>query len=222
MKILAIETATEACSVALTVGGERFHRHQVAPRRHAELVLPLSTELLDEAAIDWQDLDGVAVSRGPGAFTGVRIGISMAQSIALAADIVTIPISTLGVLAQSVGERAGKNRIVAAIDARMGEVYWGLFQIKQGLLVACGEEAVCKPQDLEVAWEGAMIGVGSGFDTYGSELTDRFGERLIEVEENGLPCATDLLALAEPRLQSGETVLPEDLVPQYVRNKVVN
>ena len=135
MKLLAFETATEACSVALYLDGEVRERFEVAPRRHAELALPMAQALLDEAGIARAQLDAIAVGRGPGAFTGVRLAIALAQGIALALDRPVVPVSTLAVLAAG-APADGPARILAAIDARMGEVYAGAFGRQGAALVA--------------------------------------------------------------------------------------
>ena len=116
MKLLALETSTEACSVAVWIDGEVRERFELAPRRHAELALPWAEQLLAEAGIAKSQLDAIAVGRGPGAFTGVRLAIAIAQGIALALDRPVLPVSTLAALAM----RAQGDRIIAAIDARMG------------------------------------------------------------------------------------------------------
>ena len=121
MKVLAFETSTEACAVALHVDGRTLERFELAPRRHAELALPWADALLAEAGVSRAQLDAVAVGRGPGAFTGVRLGIGLAQGIALALDLPVVPVSTLQVLALRAPAHADK--VLACIDARMGEVY---------------------------------------------------------------------------------------------------
>ena len=122
MKLLALETATEACSVALWVDGAVIERHALAPRRHAELVLPMVDAVLAEGGISRRALDAIAVGRGPGAFTGVRLAIAVAQGLALALDRPVLPVSTLAALAMAAAQDAGAAPILAAIDARMGEV----------------------------------------------------------------------------------------------------
>ncbi|MCY7313674.1 MAG: tRNA (adenosine(37)-N6)-threonylcarbamoyltransferase complex dimerization subunit type 1 TsaB, partial [Pseudoxanthomonas sp.] len=124
MKLLAFETATEACSVALYLDGEVIERHEIAPRLHAEYALPWAEQLLADAGIKRAQLDAIAISRGPGAFTGVRLAIALAQGIALALDRPVLAVSTLQVIAT----QAAGPRILAAIDARMGEVYVGAFR----------------------------------------------------------------------------------------------
>ena len=141
MKLLAFETATEACSVAVYIDGEVRERFELAPRRHAELSLPWAEQLLAEAGIAKSQLDAIAIGRGPGAFTGVRLAIAIAQGIALALDRPIVPVSTLAALAmQSQGER-----ILAAIDARMGEVYSAAFARDGDDLVALSAEIVSAP-----------------------------------------------------------------------------
>src|SRR5690606_39267052 len=143
MKLLAFELATEACSVALWIDGEVRERHEVAPRRHAELALPWAEALLAEAGIARRDLDGLAVGRGPGAFTGVRLGLSIVQGIALGLDLPVVGASTLAVLAAGAAREAGGDaRVLAAIDARMGEVYAGAFEVAAGAVRPLGPETV--------------------------------------------------------------------------------
>ncbi|HSM96415.1 MAG TPA: tRNA (adenosine(37)-N6)-threonylcarbamoyltransferase complex dimerization subunit type 1 TsaB, partial [Rhizomicrobium sp.] len=138
--IIAIETATEACSAALSVDGRIMERSEIAPRRHAELILPMIEALLAEAGIVRTQLHAIAVGRGPGAFTGVRLAISVAQGLVLALDIPIVPVSSLAALAQDAPD-AGAS-ILAVIDARMGEVYTGAFRrCADGLVEAIGEES---------------------------------------------------------------------------------
>ncbi|HZF97834.1 MAG TPA: tRNA (adenosine(37)-N6)-threonylcarbamoyltransferase complex dimerization subunit type 1 TsaB, partial [Pseudoxanthomonas sp.] len=142
MKLLAFETATEACSVALYLDGEVFERFEVAPRRHAEYALHWADALLAQAGIVRAQLDAVAVGRGPGAFTGVRLAIALGQGIALALDRPALPVSTLlAIAAQSPGER-----VIASIDARMGEVYTAPFVRDGGELRPATAETVGAPQ----------------------------------------------------------------------------
>src|SRR5215831_4430849 len=126
-RLLAIETATESCSAALLIGDAVIERCEIAPRRHAELILPMIESLLGEAGVTRRQIDGIAVGRGPGAFTGVRLAISVAQGLALGLDIPVVPVSSLAALAQDAPAKQSGS-ILAVIDARMGEVYSGTFQ----------------------------------------------------------------------------------------------
>src|SRR6476659_5161 len=141
MKLLAFETATEACSVALWIDGDIHERFELAPRRHAELALPWAQALLSECGVARSQLDAIAVGRGPGAFTGVRLAVALAQGIALALDRPVVPVSTLAALAmQAQGER-----ILAAIDARMGEIYVAAFRRDGHSVIPASDEVVIAP-----------------------------------------------------------------------------
>jgi tRNA threonylcarbamoyladenosine biosynthesis protein TsaB len=217
MKLLAIETATEACSVALWIDGGVRERHEIAPRRHAELVLPWADALLAEAGIAKSQLDAIAVGRGPGAFTGVRLAIALAQGIALALGRPVVAVSTLAALAMH-GEG---ERILAAIDARMGEIYLGTFaRDADGLVTAVDAERLARP-DAAVLPEGRdWIGVGSGFAADGGALVKTFGDRLLRHDAVALPHAADVVRLAARAYANGEAVAPELAEPAYLRDKV--
>lgn len=226
MKLLAFETATEACSVALHVDGHVRERFEVAPRRHAELALPWAETLLADAGITRAQLDAIAISRGPGAFTGVRLAIAIAQGIALALDRPIVPVSTLKVVAASLvlpygGESATQPHILAAIDARMGEVYAGAFVRDGADLRALSAETVCPPgnvvlPDGQERWHGA----GTGFAACDGALQLRLQPRLASVDASVLPHASDLAQLAALAYARGETVPPERVEPAYLRDNV--
>lgn len=222
MKLLALETATEACSVALWLDGEVVERFQIAPRRHAELSLPWAGQLLAEAGIARSQLDAIAVGRGPGAFTGVRLAIALAQGIALALDRPLLPVSTLGALAM----RSAGERVLAAIDARMGEVYVAAYQRRAGALEACDEERVLAP--IELALPGTDTcdghhdwhGVGTGFDAVEGALRQHLATRLASIAAQELPHAADVARLGAAAFARGEALAPERVEPAYLRNNV--
>ena len=216
MKLLAIETSTEACSVAVYADGQVFARHELAPRRHTQLVLPWADELLAEAGLAKSQIDGIAVGRGPGAFTGVRLAIALVQGLALALDRPVLPVSTLAVLAM---QGQGEN-ILAAIDARMGEIYLGAFvRDADGLVSAAGPEVLCAPSEAPIP-DAPMQGVGSGFAAGDGALVTRLGEQLPEFDANALPHARDLASLAVRAWQRGEAIAADALEPAYLRDKV--
>lgn len=217
MKLLAIETATEACSVAVHVDGTVIERFEIAPRRHAELTLPWAGELLAQAGIGRSQLDALAISRGPGAFTGVRLGIAIAQGIALAIDRPLLALSTLQVLA--LRAPAGQERVLAAIDARMGEVYSGCFSRVHGQWQAQGSEQVQAPEAVSLDGQG-WFGVGTGFAAAEGLLASRLQPGLTGVDAGALPHAADLASLAVAAWQRGEAIAPERVEPTYLRNNV--
>ncbi|NDK38160.1 tRNA (adenosine(37)-N6)-threonylcarbamoyltransferase complex dimerization subunit type 1 TsaB [Pseudoxanthomonas gei] len=217
MKLLAFETATEACSVALYLDGEVIERHEIAPRLHAEYALPWAEALLAQAGIKRTQLDVIAVSRGPGAFTGVRLAIALAQGIALALDRPVVTVSTL----QAIAVQAQGARILAAIDARMGEVYVGAFERDGDDLVAVSTEIVCAPQAVTLPdSEGGWHGVGTGFAAVEGALAAHLGNQLASIDASALPHAADVARLAVAAYARGEALAPERIEPAYLRNNV--
>ena len=221
MKLLAIDTSTEACSVALSVDGEVRERYEIAPRRHTELVLPWADALLAEAGVAKTQLDAIAVARGPGAFTGVRLAVAIVQGMALALDLPVIPVSTLAALALRAPDANDGARILSAIDARMGEVYLGAFARDEVALIrALGEEWMAVPAAPNVSVEAQWIGVGTGLAAAEGALKQALGESLTHCDETALPHAADVARLAVLAWSRGEAIAPDALEPAYLRNKV--
>ena len=217
MKLLAFETATEACSVALWLDGDVHERFEIAPRRHAELSLPWAEQLLADAGVRKSQLDAIAIGRGPGAFTGVRLAIAIAQGIALALDRPVVPVSTLAALAL----QARGPRVLAAIDARMGEVYTAAFELRDGDAIAVSEERVAAPQavslpDDDEDWQG----VGTGFAALEGVLAMRLRARFTTIDASALPHAADVARLAAHAYARGDALAPERVEPAYLRNNV--
>ena len=223
LKILAIETATEACSVALWIDGAVRERHEIAPRLHAERVLTDTRALLDEAGLDLVELDGIAMGRGPGSFTGVRIAASMVQGLALGADLPVAPVSTLAALAAGALRESGAERVIASLDARMHEVYLARFTTGQtGLPEPASEEIVIPPAEAPLPPTGSWLGVGHGFRAREGAMCDRLAGFLSEVDADALPRARDVARLGVAALERGEGVPAEQALPIYVREKVAN
>lgn len=216
MKLLAFETATEACSVALWIDGEVHERFELAPRRHAELSLPWAGQLLAEAGMAKSQLDAIAVGRGPGAFTGVRLAIAIGQGIALALDRPIVPVSTLAALAL----QASGGRVLASIDARMNEVYVGAFELSGGDAFALGAEAVLAPDAVELPEGPGWHGVGTGFAALDGVLERQLVTRLAGVDAAALPRAGDVARLAARAFDRGEGIAAELVEPAYLRNQV--
>ncbi len=220
MKLLAFETATEACSVALYVDGQVLERFEVAPRRHAELSLPWAEQLLAEAGVARSQLDAIALSRGPGAFTGVRLAIAIAQGIALALDRPLLPVSTLQTLA--LRAPADAPRVLACIDARMGELYAARYlRDADGELQLQERELLVAPDAVQVpADDSSWAGVGTGFAAGEGVLSARLQTRLSSVDAQALPSAADVLKIAVPAMRRGEAIAPELVQPAYLRDNV--
>ncbi|MES2857834.1 MAG: tRNA (adenosine(37)-N6)-threonylcarbamoyltransferase complex dimerization subunit type 1 TsaB [Pseudomonadota bacterium] len=216
MKLLAFETSTEACSVAVWIDGDVRERFELAPRRHAELALPWAEQLLGEAGIAKSQLDAIAVGRGPGAFTGVRLAIAIAQGVALALDRPVLPVSTLAALAM----RAQGQRIIAAIDARMGEVYACAFARSVEGMNAVSEEVVARPDAVVIPEGDDWHGVGTGFGAGEGALQSHLHGRLAAVDAGALPHAADVARLGALAYARGEAIAPERIEPAYLRNNV--
>ena len=217
MKLLALETATEACSVALWLDGEVLERFEIAPRRHAELTLPWAEQLLADAGVAKSQLDAIAIGRGPGAFTGVRLAIAIGQGIALALDRPIVPVSTLAALAL----QAPGPRVLAAIDARMGEVYSASFELRDGGAVPLDAERVAAPDAVQLIAEGeGWHGVGTGFAAQDHALASRLRPHFASIDANALPHAADVARLGVLAFARGEAVAPELAEPAYLRNNV--
>jgi tRNA threonylcarbamoyladenosine biosynthesis protein TsaB len=220
-RLLAIETATSACSAALYVDGDIQERHALAPRQHAALILPMIESLLMAADLKPGQLDAVAFGRGPGSFTGVRIAASVVQGVALGADLPVVAVSTLATLAQGAMRETGAAQVLAALDARMNEVYWATYRAAANRFPELlGEESVCKPEVVDVPAAGNWVGAGSGWENYGSALGARAGERIVRLLPDLEPRALDVASLGADKLSRNETVAPEAAVPVYLRDNV--
>lgn len=218
MNLLALETSTEACSVALLHGDQLIERFAIAPRRHAELSLPWADAVLAEAGLARQAIDAIAVGRGPGAFTGVRLGISLAQGMALALDRPVVAVSTLSALALRAATDDGEH-VLAAIDARMGELYWCAYRMHEGEPRPLIAEQLSKPDDVVIEGEG-WHGVGTGFAAQDDVLAMRLATRFAAVDAVALPHAADVARLAAAAFAHGEAQAPERIEPAYLRNNV--
>ncbi|HVT34337.1 MAG TPA: tRNA (adenosine(37)-N6)-threonylcarbamoyltransferase complex dimerization subunit type 1 TsaB [Nevskiaceae bacterium] len=217
MKLLAIDTATEACSVALHLDGVVSERFVNAGRSHTELLLPMVRGLMADAGIAFGQLDGIACGIGPGSFAGVRIGVGYVKGAALAADLPVVGISSLAMLAQGAIAQ-GHARVLPVIDAKTNEIYAGLYERDaQGLARAVMPDLVCLPAELP-ATEGECHGCGSGWGTYGEILRTR--ARVTASDAAAQPHASAALALALPEFAAGRGIGADELVPAYLRNKV--
>jgi len=220
MKILAIDTATEACSAALEIDGETRERFEIAPRRHTELILPMVESLLDEAGLTMRQLDLIAFGRGPGAFTGVRIASAVTQGLAFTADLPVAPVSTLAALAWACWRERGESELLPSIDARMMEVYWGCYRVGSDGLVSLEDERVCAPEEVPSPPDGHWFGCGTGWFAYGSRLHRHLDRPLTAWVGECLPQARDIAALGAQMYARGQCVAPEFALPVYLRDQV--
>ena len=215
--LLALDTATEACSVALLHEGRCLSRYEVIPRLHAQRLLPMVQEVLAEAGIGLSALDAIAFGRGPGAFTGVRIAAGVMQGLAFALDRPVLPVSSLAMLAQRAHRERGVTQVAAAIDARMDELYWGCYQLEAGEMRLAGIEAVLAPEaaSLPRGATGDWFGAGTGW-----AFSARIGVSVSAQDASLLPHAEDMLTLARFAWQRGEAIEASLAQPVYLRDNV--
>ncbi|MHB1246626.1 MAG: tRNA (adenosine(37)-N6)-threonylcarbamoyltransferase complex dimerization subunit type 1 TsaB [Sulfuriferula sp.] len=216
MRILAFDTSTEYCSVALLQHGALSFREIHAGQTHSQLLLPMCQEVLAEAQISLTQLDGIAFGAGPGSFTGLRIACAVAQGLAFGADVPVLGIGTLLALA----EASGAERVIACLDARMGEVYHAVYQREGSDWISASEPQLCAPQLVPMPEGAGWMGCGSGFKAYAEPLQARYGAALTGVRPELYPHARDIARLAAPRIAAGQGVAAELAVPFYIRDKV--
>jgi tRNA threonylcarbamoyladenosine biosynthesis protein TsaB len=223
MKFLALDTSTEACSVALALDGQILALDEVCPQQHSKRILPMVQQLLADAGISLHQLDGIIFGRGPGSFTGVRIGVSVAQGLALGADLPVFGVSTLAAMAQAAVQQ-NATEVIAAIDARMAEVYIAAFTLDEaGLMQAITPEIAAKPAALpevltSLSFTSRVLGVGTGWQTY-SQALQQLAPALI-ADSILYPSAQFMLPFASRAWQQQLFVSAEQAEPVYVRDEV--
>ncbi len=220
MKLLAVETSTEACSAALHIDGEVQERFEIAPREHTKLILPMIDSLMADAELKPQQLDALAFSRGPGSFTGVRISTGVIQGIAFGADLPVVPVSTLAAIAQNYFKTNQSNCVFTAMDARMGEIFWGVYQKnQQAYAELVGDEAVTLAENI-IFPEKQGMGIGSGWKVYPQQLSECLGKLLLGVDADCLPRASAIADLGVIGFDQNQAVDVEQAMPVYLRDKV--
>jgi tRNA threonylcarbamoyladenosine biosynthesis protein TsaB len=218
MNLLAIESATESVSAALSINGEVMQRYQHAPRQHAELLLPWVQALMAEAGIGFSALDAIAFSRGPGSFTSLRIGIGIVQGLAWASDSPVVPVSSLAATAQT-ALATGVSSALVALDARMNEVFTAAFEDDgSGIMKPVGAEKVCPPQDVQLPAHPETYGIGIGFARY--EELNTLSDGLVAIQTDVWPTASSVIELAQDWLKHNEALSAELAQPVYLRNDV--
>jgi len=218
IKILAIDTSTDACSAALLHGDKLIDRFVVAPQKHTSFILPMVDELLAEAELTLSQLDVVTFGSGPGSFTGARLAASIVQGFAFASSLPVVKISTLRTLAQQAFVEFDAKNVFVVTDARMGEVYWGEYQVDdKGVMCALKPDRLIKPHEIEFIQQNEFVGVGNGFEVYKDLFRDR-----IKVLPIKYPQASQVARLAAYDFARGLMVAPEKALPTYLREKVAS
>lgn len=223
MKLLAVDTTSRGCSAALFVDGQVTERFELAPRGHTRLLMPMVRALLAEAGMAVADLDALGFACGPGSFTGLRIATGVIQGLSWGAGIPVVPVSSLQAMAlQSVEQNEATDgaRVAVAFDARMDEVYWGCFELRDGWPEPLAAERVCAPEKVSLpdaagAWQGA----GDGW-TLQARMPESVVSAMSRIDDDMVPRAAQVARLAARGYQNGLQVAPEQAQPVYVRDEV--
>jgi tRNA threonylcarbamoyladenosine biosynthesis protein TsaB len=218
---LAVDTATEACSVALSVDGAVHERFEPMQREHTQRLLPMIQAILVEGGTSIARLDGIACGIGPGSFAGLRIGLGVVKGLALARDLPVAGVSSLAMLAQRALREPAVAQVAAIIDARMNEVYFGAYRRgADGLAQPLLADRVCSPGEVPALPEGAWLGAGTGWGRHEDVLRAALRADVSRIEPAALPRAAEALVLGVPVLQSGRGQSADALAPAYLRDRV--
>jgi tRNA threonylcarbamoyladenosine biosynthesis protein TsaB len=219
MRVLALDTSTESCSVALLVDGQMRLRVEITERGHADLVLPMVDALLADAGLALEDLDGIAFGRGPGAFTGLRIAAGVVQGLAFGAGLEVAPVSSLAAVAAQVAGAPGEV-VLACNDARMGEVYWGVFRLEaEGIVSALAAESVSPPARVGEGFPAVSHVAGNALLRHPA-LAGRLAAQGLQIHDGLLPRADAIARLGARILAAGQGLPAAQALPVYVRDDV--
>lgn len=216
--VLAIEPSTRACSIALSYRG-RVNTCEML--KESDVILPMIDAIFVENKLTINQIDVLALSRGPGSFTGLRLGAALVQAVSCAHHIPVLLISSLQALAQVAYDRFGYQNILTAVDAQMQQVYWSAFSVDaHNLMTPVFSEQIIKPSEAAVPQSKDWVGVGSGWDRYHATLTQKLGKQVIWV--SGISSnAEAVLKLARSQYERKNFVSPEDVLPVYLRDEIV-
>lgn len=224
-RILVLDTSSEACSAALWLDGQSLTRFEATPRQHTKLLLPMVEQLLSEAELTLGQLDAIAFGRGPGSFTGLRISTGVAQGLAFGADLPLLPVSTLAALAGAVLRESDGDGVIAALDARMSEIYWGCYQRAGDDVLLVGDEHVGAPESLvppsTAELSPSWLGSGSGWQ-FQAQMPAALLEQVTVIDTDRQPDAAAMAPLAALALARGEGLAPEAAQPTYLRDNVAH
>lgn len=216
MKLLALDTSTEYCSVAVWQDGTITQCCELVGQKHSERLIAMVAEVLGEAGCTLKQMQGIAFGKGPGSFTGVRIACGATQGLALGANLPVLGVCTLEALAQA----SGQHKVIAALDARMAELYFAAYEKQGEVWRAVVEPCLCKPEDAPALSGNDWVGMGSGFATHDTALQARYAEQLHRVDGSVVPQAAAIAQLGAAGFMRGEGVDAALALPLYLRDQV--
>ena len=221
--LLAIDTATDACSVALLHAGEVTERYEVVPRRHNQRLQSMLQELLGQGDLRGLGIEAIAYGAGPGSFTGLRIAAAAVQGLAFSNSLPAVPVSTLAaqaLTAARLGHVEMTQPVLSLIDARIGEVYWAVFEFVDGLPTMTQGPGVSRPAEIpDLAAGTPLAAVGDGCALV-TDMPSGLQERIAIAAPELLPAARDILPLAQRGLDAGHAQRAQDVAPVYVRDEI--
>lgn len=220
IKILALDTSTNACSVALCLDEAIHGEFEIAPRQHASLVMPMVKKLLDAQSMHLEDLDAIAFGQGPGSFMGIRIAAGIAQGLAFGAQLPVIPISSLQALAQAAYLETACERILAGWDARMQAIYWGGYTLQGKYMQSIIPDVLSAPAEITLPDQEAWLAAGNAWQEYAADLPRALTKSFLAERPDIYPSARAVAYLAIEKLEQGETFQPSQAQPVYLRNDV--
>jgi tRNA threonylcarbamoyladenosine biosynthesis protein TsaB len=220
MNILALDTCTECCSVALLYQGKVYEQVEMTQRGHSDLILGMMEGLFEQAICAISDVEAIAFGRGPGSFTGVRVGVGVAQGIAFARELPVIPVSSLAAVAQGAADTLDVDNIAVAMDARMGEVYGACYRREQGIVKRVSVEQVCPPEQFTGDDDYQWAGIGTAWGVYDAILRRNFSNTLTQVSVEHYPTASNIIKLAQVEIEAGRLLSAEQAMPVYLRDNV--
>jgi tRNA threonylcarbamoyladenosine biosynthesis protein TsaB len=218
-KILAIETSTSACSVALLINQEIHEIFSEIPQQHTKLLLPMIQQLLTDKKLKLAQLDAIAFSKGPGSFTGIRIAAGIMQGLSLPTSIPIVPISSLQTLAQTTLRIKQETHVLASFNAHRGEVYWGAYKFAENALITDIPDQLCRPNEITLPNGLDWFGVGDAWQIYPDVFKKQLLGKLKGYDATLVPHAQDVAQLASYALEHGEFVTAEQALPVYLRGK---
>ena len=216
MNILALDTSTEYCSVALWQDGALTERCELVGQKHSEVLMDMLDTLLRETGVKLAQLDGIAFGMGPGSFTGVRIACGVTQGLALGANLPVVGVCTLEALAAA----SGKPRVITALDARMGEIYHAAYAQQDGGWAVVSKPRLCKPEEAPPLPGNEWFGAGSGFAAHGKALNERYIGQIPGMDGAAVPQAAAIAALGAAQFALGRGMDAAEALPLYLRDKV--
>ncbi|MBQ0756283.1 MAG: tRNA (adenosine(37)-N6)-threonylcarbamoyltransferase complex dimerization subunit type 1 TsaB [Amphritea sp.] len=218
-KILALDTSTDACSVALSIDGEIQEDFRIIPRQHTRQLLPMVDEMLTAAGLRVNQLDAIAFGRGPGSFAGIRIATGAAQGLAYAANLPVIPVSTLAAIALKAAREYKVDRIISTLDARMNELYSCAYEMREGLPVALVKETVSAPEKIVLPEGDDWFAAGKGW-VYLESMSAQVQHSISTPVMDIYPAAGIMAELAQEAFARGEGISAELAQPVYLRDEI--